>query len=134
MQLPEKNGFRSCCRCQKVLSGNGSADMDRTDTSHERLGKYHMVPLANGKVGFNIYSQFWYGRDKRHVDYPALEKGVRGVCETLKSMNAKTLALPKIGCGLAGGEWPVVKEILEKVSSETGVNITIYEFEPEPYV
>ena len=38
-----------------------------------------------------------------------------------------------LGCGLAGGEWKIVKAILETVSEETGIDITIYEFEPPKY-
>jgi O-acetyl-ADP-ribose deacetylase (regulator of RNase III) len=141
MQFTE-NAFGHGCNCQKRMASGVAAavrqnyfemvqaDLDNDLTPEQRLGTYQGVRLSNGKVGFNIYSQFMYGRDRRHVDYDALETGVRAVCHELNQHGQRTLALPKIGCGLAGGDWLVVKEILEKISNETGIDITIYEFEP----
>jgi O-acetyl-ADP-ribose deacetylase (regulator of RNase III) len=138
-----EDAFGHGCNCQKRMASGVAyavrhtyyemvqADLDSEITPEQRLGTYIVVPLRNGKVGFNIYSQFKYGRDRVHVDYDALEAGVRGVCNELSSHSQKTLALPKIGCGLAGGDWSIVNKILEKISNETGVDITIYEFEPE---
>ncbi len=138
-----EDAFGHGCNCQKRMASGVAyavrktyfemvqADLDSKLTPEERLGTATMVSLSNGKLGFNIYSQFKYGRDMVHVDYPALERGTRSVCNGLVSFGKKSLALPKIGCGLAGGDWAIVSKILEKISEETGIDITVYEFEPE---
>jgi len=144
MQFTE-DAFGHGCNCQKrMASGVAYAvrttffEMVEADTADERepkgrLGEMIKVPLGNGRVGYNIYSQFMYGRDTRKVDYDALRKGVTAVCEDLIEDGKTSLALPRIGCGLAGGEWSVVSGILEEVSNETGIDITIYDYEPVKY-
>ena len=42
-----------------------------------------------------------------------------------------TIAMPKIGCGLAGGDWDVVSEILESVSEKYGRTFHVYLGGPE---
>ena len=141
-----EDAFGHGCNCQKrMASGVAYAvrstffEMVEADTNDDRepkdrLGEMIKVPLSNGKVGYNIYSQFMYGRDTRKVDYDALRRGVTSVCQDLIKDGKTSLALPKIGCGLAGGDWSVVSEILEDVSKDTGIEITIYEYEPPKYV
>ncbi len=126
------------CNCQKHM-GSGVAyavkhtfpEMTLADTNNplsneDRLGTYGKVKLSNGKIGYNIYSQFKYGRDRVHVDYAALERALQAVCVDLKSSGLKTLALPMIGCGLAGGSWIVVEGILNRVSNSIGIDIVVY--------
>jgi len=36
------------------------------------------------------------------------------------------IGLPKIGCGLAGGDWNIVKEIIQKELKDCNVIIVIY--------
>lgn len=136
-----EDAFGHGCNCKKRMASGVAyavrhtyyemvlADLNSLITPEERLGSIIKVKLSNEKLGYNIYSQFGYGRDKVHVDYRALENGLRAVCSDLKNNGLKTLALPKIGCGLAGGDWDVVSKIIEKVSNS--IDITIYEFEPE---
>lgn len=134
-----EDAFGHGCNCQKRMASGVAAavkktyyemvqaDLDSQRTPEERLGKATVVKLSNDKYGFNIYSQFRYGSDRIQVDYAALESGTRAACNALVAIEKKTLALPKIGCGLAGGDWNIVSKILEKISNETGIDITIYE-------
>jgi hypothetical protein len=36
--------------------------------------------------------------------------------------------MPRIGCGLAGGDWEVVGKIVEEELANTGVPVTVYDF------
>jgi len=63
----------------------------------------------------NSYTQYWYGRnhaagDKSPVDYEAITLCMRKINHSFKG---KTIGLPLIGCGLAGGDWNIVKKIIE---------------------
>lgn len=40
--------------------------------------------------------------------------------------NKMTIAIPKIGAGLAGGDWETIRPILEEVFND--YDLTIYEF------
>jgi hypothetical protein len=62
----------------------------------------------------NIFTQLNYGRDgKRYLDYEALYVGFEKLYNR-SSMYDLPLCIPKIGCGLAGGDWVIVRIMIEK--------------------
>ena len=77
----------------------------------------------------NMCAQDGYRSQKKPVavNYYAL-----AVC--LEKLSARALAYrasvhcPRIGCGLGGGDWPTVAEILERVLVANGVPVTVYDF------
>lgn len=42
--------------------------------------------------------------------------------------DVKSLAMPKIGCGLDGLQWPKVKGLLEEVFKHTEIEINVWTF------
>jgi O-acetyl-ADP-ribose deacetylase (regulator of RNase III) len=72
----------------------------------------------------NCYSQYDYGREKnvKYVDYDALRLCLRKINFTFRG---DSIGLPRIGCGLAGGDWEVVKKIIEE--ELTDMNATVVE-------
>jgi len=58
----------------------------------------------------NAYTQYRYGRGGPHCDYDAIRMCMKAV---KKSFSGKRIGLPMIGCGLAGGSWPIVQKIIE---------------------
>lgn len=71
----------------------------------------------------NCYTQYLMGTDKRHLDYDALRLCMRKLNHYYKG---KKIGLPKIGCGLAGGDWSIVKEIIE--TELINCKVTVVEF------
>lgn len=88
-------------------------------------GKY-AHPDNNGNLGvLNCYTQYNYGRDgKRYVDYDALRLCMRKLNHEFAGSK---IGLPKIGCGLAGGDWAVVRGIIEEELKNCDVTIVEYE-------
>ena len=95
-----------------------------------KLGQidYDTFPVL-GLTVVNAYTQYNYGRnhvdgDKNPVDYAAIE-----MC--MKKMNylfkGKHIGLPKIGAGLAGGDWERIKGIIQKELKDCEVTIVIYD-------
>ena len=80
--------------------------------------------LADPIFVVNAYTQCRYGRDKVYVEYGAIETVFVRICEWFPH---KVIALPKIGCGLAGGDWEVVSEILERVAKRFKRTFHVYE-------
>lgn len=73
----------------------------------------------------NMFAQEGYGRDKRYTDYIALHSCLVRVRHFMCQNNLKTLALPYgLGCGLAGGDWKLVYEIIRDVFTPS--EITVY--------
>lgn len=67
----------------------------------------------------NIISQEYYGRnpDVVYVSYDAIEKAILRINE----MGYVRVGFPKIGAGLANGNWETISEIIEKASDFTPV-------------
>jgi O-acetyl-ADP-ribose deacetylase (regulator of RNase III) len=63
----------------------------------------------------NAYTQFRYGRDRIHADYGA----IRDVMKKINNdFEYQCLGMPKIGAGLGGGNWNIIKSILDEVFKE----------------
>jgi O-acetyl-ADP-ribose deacetylase (regulator of RNase III) len=74
----------------------------------------------------NCYTQYFYGKGRGGIppiDYDAL----RSCMKYLALFEGKRIGLPKIGCGLAGGNWDIVSKIIEEELANC--QVTIVEFE-----
>jgi O-acetyl-ADP-ribose deacetylase (regulator of RNase III) len=60
----------------------------------------------------NAYTQFNYGTDKINVDYDAIYKVM---VQIDKDFPTQSIGLPRIGAGLAGGDWNHILSILNTV-------------------
>ena len=89
---------------------------------YDLLGIAQIVKVENGFGVVNLFGQLNYGRSKVcYTDYRALEKAMKSVNNLFKGM---TIALPwKIGCGLAGGDWARVEEIIMRSFVDCEVKI-----------
>lgn len=68
----------------------------------------------------NLYTQYAYGRDKVYVDYDAIRKCMIKIRQNFLHYR---VGLPKIGCGLAGGDWKIVEKIIEDELFDMDVTI-----------
>ena len=89
-----------------------------------KLGHFTYGLEPNGMTVINAYTQYDYTRDKVDVDYQAVESVMTEICQTFPNT---IIAMPKIGCGLAGGDWNIVSEILERVSNLYNKVFHVYE-------
>ena len=88
------------------------------------LGDVQFV-ASNEKWIANCATQYKYmPRTVRHADYPAI-KAAMEVVKGFAQTNDLTIAIPKIGAGLAGGDWNVIKAILEEVFND--YDVMVYE-------
>lgn len=73
----------------------------------------------------NAYTQFhWRGRGVK-ADYEA----IRSCMAWIKAnCSGKRIGLPKIGAGLAGGDWPVISAIITGELADE--DVTIVEYQP----
>lgn len=78
----------------------------------------------------NSYTQYYYGRNHedgvdKPVDYEAITMVMRKLNHTFKG---KHIGLPKIGAGLAGGDWNTIKNIIQKELKDC--NVTVVNYKP----
>lgn len=131
-----------CVNCKDVMgSGVAKALFDKWKQVKEQYHKYNWGNEPEDLLGrdayidcgnitvINIYGQFDYGYDrKRYVNYAMISKALLNVNDTIRSSESKDnrmLALPKIGCGLAGGDWDIMKEIIDDATPD--IEVWIYE-------
>ncbi|SDP47033.1 macro domain-containing protein [Desulforhopalus singaporensis] len=97
-----------------------AADLVTTKGDRTKLGDYsyatverneHQITIVNG------YTQFHYQGESVLVDYDAVELLFYRI---KKDFKGKRIGYPKIGAGLAGGDWQKISEIIDRqLSGET---------------
>lgn len=71
----------------------------------------------------NAYTQYEFGTDKRNCDYNALESCMQLI---KKNFTGKKIGMPKIGAGLAGGNWNIIKDIIQRELEDEEVTIILW--------
>lgn len=71
----------------------------------------------------NCYTQYDYrrGKVKVHANYVAIEECFKEVSRRYDA--AWEIRLPKIGCGLAGGNWEIVSGLLENTLGHKNIKV-----------
>jgi len=73
-------------------------------------------------VVVNAYTQFNYQKEKDEVlvDYDAVRSCLRWIKE---NFSGKRIGLPKIGAGLAGGDWEVISRMIDEELADEDVTL-----------
>lgn len=58
--------------------------------------------------------------------YPSLRSSLCAMRDHCVRHSVRRLAMPRIGCGLDGLQWPEVQEQIKDVFKDTDVTITVY--------
>lgn len=110
------------------------AYMEKLQKEGWKLGDVQFVEIEKPHMYVaNCATQHGYGyktNQKVFVDYDA----VSAVFATLVSFSEEKgieVAMPRIGAGLAGGDWKKINQILQSaIQGHEKANITIYSLEP----
>jgi O-acetyl-ADP-ribose deacetylase (regulator of RNase III) len=75
----------------------------------------------------NLYGQFRYGKGI-HTEHAALKRGLNSILHRMEKLGrGYKIGLPyKIGCGLGGGDWSVVYEIIKEAAAEYERDLYLY--------
>lgn len=86
------------------------------------LGDVQFVPVSDTQVIANCATQDRYGGPGVHFNYEAFETCM----QKLKSFAAgRSIAMPKIGSGLARGDWAHTEAILNRVFDDADVTVFV---------
>jgi O-acetyl-ADP-ribose deacetylase (regulator of RNase III) len=87
-----------------------------------KLGDVQFVFSGNKTIANCATQNEYFPRDKVHADYYSIR-----VCMEKVKLFAQTgdwsIGMPKIGCGLAGGDWSIVKGILDEVFTDYDITV-----------
>ena len=99
-------------------------DWKTTKGDREKLGTFtSFYDPATGATIVNAYTQFTYWDTNDMLSYKAIEKCMREIKERFKG---KKIGMPKIGCGLARGDWGIVERIINDELEGEDVTVYIY--------
>ena len=87
-----------------------------------KLGTFSHVDYGH-LIVLNLYTQYKYSGPEVNADYDAIRKCMQGI---RKRYSGKCIGLPKIGAGLAKGDWSIISKIIEEELSDEDVTIVNY--------
>lgn len=120
-------------------------DNEYNDGGHWRsqIGDYSkaeieskFLPNNKGRI-YNLYTQSGYSTSKREVNYEYFWRAMKAMQEDLLFIQHETgeqqvLGLPYgISCGLAGGNWEIIKAMIEDIFLNSLIKTYIVEFNLE---
>lgn len=120
------------CNCQRRMKSGlakqivenfprvEEADNQTIKGDWKKLGTINLTEYPEVTI-INAYTQFFYGTNSRKLDYEALYKCLEKIDELMSGEDS--LLIPKIGCGLAGGNWRIVKTMIQEVLKDKNVKI-----------
>lgn len=98
-----------------------------------KLGTYSAAKITepNGtsiKFIINLYSQAGVGGQDRNARYDAMVDGLTKLRDKLEARkDTLTLGIPfQLGCGLANGNWGIVRAIIEAIFGKSRIPVIIY--------
>ena len=94
------------------------------------LGNVQFVPVATALWVANIIGQSGIAKDRFSypppIRYEAIRKGLHTVCAFALDHNA-SIHMPRMGAGLAGGDWQLIAEIVHTELCSNGISVTVYD-------
>jgi O-acetyl-ADP-ribose deacetylase (regulator of RNase III) len=111
---------------KSVFPAAYAADCKTTSGDRDKLGTCTVAdcPTESGTVTVvNAYTQYDYAGPGVLVDYDALTQCLEWVARTYPS---ERIGLPRIGAGLAGGDWHHIQPIIEKTLHHTDCTLVLF--------
>jgi len=104
------------------------ADAKTVKGDFNKLGNFtYADEWDDSGMGFrviNAYTQYYYDARLKPLDYEALTLVMRKINNGYRK---KSIGVPLIGAGLAGGDWDRIKKIIETELDEMDVTIVHYD-------
>jgi len=94
-----------------------------------KLGTYTKAIISEDLTVVNAYTQYYYGRKPGvlYVDYDEVKRVMALINKDFPE--PAIIGMPKIGAGLAQGDWKKIEEILNSVFKDR--EILVYEYSPK---
>lgn len=99
------------------------------------LGTVCCYRVNDSRYIWNVFGQEGYGTDKCYTDYDAVKRAFVDVIENWRCSehcnweNQIPIAIPcYFGCGLGGGDWSIMKSVLEEIEKDQNVIFVAYKY------
>ena len=92
-----------------------------------KLGSYTDVMTEYGRI-INLYTQYRPGVEIPLRLYDSIKRGFERLDQEFGGDERFVLGIPKIGAGIAGGNWGYISYLIDAVTPN--LNITLVEYQP----
>ena len=97
----------------------------------KRLGAVVFSPFEDETCIASIVAQEGFGPSLfPRIRYSALQHGLALVAQRAIELRA-SVHMPRIGTGAAGGEWPIIQEMIDDLMVRAGIKVTVYDPPPK---
>lgn len=95
-----------------------------------RMGAVQFVQVEDYIWVANMIGQrgIKHGSSGPPIRYEAVAECLQEVAVKAKELRA-SVHMPRIGCGLAGGEWSRIEPLIQEALCRDGIAVTVYDFE-----
>lgn len=101
------------------------ADCQTVKGDKSKLGQFTMVVINDYLDVWNMYTQYNYG-GKNPISYYGITRSFLQLNDFYKGCGVR-IGIPKIGSGLAGGDWGIIEEIINGCTPD--IDITLVEYD-----
>jgi len=100
------------------------------ETNNFGLGKVQLVLVESNVWVANMVCQHGIRGEggTPPIRYDSIEIALKTIYEHAKLLSA-SVHLPRIGCGLAGGKWEKIEELLQKCLLPSKISVTVYDLD-----
>ena len=102
------------------------------NTSETTLGGVHMAEVDDGnRYVVSLVAQRGYGKSAGpRIQYGALDMALRSARDRLGEAGVRSVQMPKIGTGQAGGNWNVIEGLIRERLVSAGFDVRVIEQPP----
>ncbi|MGB3212164.1 MAG: macro domain-containing protein [Desulforhopalus sp.] len=103
-----------------------AADLVTIKGDRNKLGDFSFATVKRGGHEITIvngYTQFHFHGESVLVDYDAVQKLF---CKVKQHYSGKRIGYPKIGAGLAGGDWEKISRIIDRELRDENHTLVLY--------
>lgn len=130
---PQGNYLAHCISGDYALGAGIAKELDSIYNMRYKLHKNYPIPdgekYANTREALlvdNVFNLVTKPRCFHKPTYVSLRETLEDMRDQCENLDIEHLAMPKIGCGLDGLDWNIVREMIQDVFAEIDINITVF--------
>jgi len=103
--------------------------VSKSNDNPYKLGQVQFVKVEKDIVVCNMIGQHGTGfyNNIPPIRYDAIESCLQKVSDVAKKYNA-TVNCPRFGCGLAGGDWEIIEDLIKNNLCAKDISVIVYDF------